>query len=92
MWNASLKARVTAYESQGIRASKGDPYKKLTALPQGNPEVAQYLAHSLHAVLNRLDKALHAARVKRDETPGCPRFKGCNYQMRAFDIPTPTIK
>jgi putative transposase len=77
LYNALLQQRRDAYRYRGIALSTKAQYAEITALRHDDPGFAAVYRECQDAVLHRLDLAFAAffRRIKRGETPGCPRFK-----------------
>ena len=77
LYNLALEQRILLYQSHRKTLSKYNQCYDLPDLKKEFPEFKQVGSQVLQDVLDRLDKAYQAffRRVKRDETPGFPRFK-----------------
>ncbi len=77
LYNTALEQRISLYQSHRKTLSKFDQCYQLPDLKEAFSEFKQVGSQVLQDVLDRLDKAYQAffRRVKRDETPGFPRFK-----------------
>jgi putative transposase len=75
--NALLQQRRDAWTTRRISVSSREQYAQLTELRAAEPRFAAVYREAEDAVLHRLDLAFAAffRRLKRDETPGYPRFK-----------------
>jgi putative transposase len=80
LYNDGLKERKQAWEQEQRSVSYGEQSGQLKANRKTNPFLATTNFSSCQATLRRLDKAFQAffRRVKANETPGYPRFKGRN--------------
>jgi putative transposase len=81
LYNAALEQRRTWWErGQGIGATCYQQQAELPDLRAAFPEYAGINAQVLQDVLLRLDRTFRAffRRIKAGETPGYPRFQGCN--------------
>lgn len=78
LYNAALEERIDAYRKRGISRTYIDQTKSLTQWRQEDPEGRSLPANLQRATLKRLDMAYagYFRRVKADEKPGFPRFRG----------------
>lgn len=79
-YNDCLEERKTAWEEAGVSVHKFAQMSRVKDYKKHNPFAAGVRSHCLQLVVDGLDKAFQAffRRVKAGETPGYPRFKGCN--------------
>jgi putative transposase len=81
VYNAALEQRITVYQQTGKSVHYTDQWGHFRDLRREQADtLGQLNATCLQQMLRRLDKAFAAffRRVKAGETPGFPRFKGCN--------------
>ena len=87
LYNQALGWRKDAYKATGESVKQSTQEKALTPLRQESDTVAQVHIDVLQDAIDRLDKAYKAffERVKKDDTPGFPRFKGAGrYRSMTF--------
>jgi putative transposase len=79
LYNAALQERIESY-AYGKPVKWLDQQSQLPAIKEMRPEFKNVHAHTLQAVLIRLNRSFQNffRRVKNGETPGFPRFKGRN--------------
>jgi putative transposase len=77
LYNAALEERIGAWTWERRSVSFFDQCRTLTGLKEYRPEVVASGITLCRGTLKRLDRAYGSfyRRVKRDETPGFPRFK-----------------
>ena len=80
LYNQALAERTAAWEREQRTVPYGQQSAHLKDERTTNAFLARTNFSSCQATLRRLDRAFHAfvRRVKAGETPGYPRFKGCN--------------
>jgi putative transposase len=80
LYNAGLQERIESYKTTGKGVTWLQQQSQLPAIKEVRPEFKNVPAHTLQAVLIRLNRSFQNffRRVKRGETPGFPRFKGRN--------------
>jgi putative transposase len=80
LYNAALEHRSTAWQRCHVSVSRYEQKAELEAIRAETPEYAAVHSHLLQDVLARLERTYQAffRRVKADEKPGFPRFKGRN--------------
>jgi putative transposase len=80
LYNVAREQRITAWQRRHVCISRYEQEAELKALRAEFPDYAAIHAHTLQAVLARLDKTYQAffRRVQRGEKAGFPRFKGRN--------------
>jgi putative transposase len=80
LYNRALAECKTAWEEDQRSVSYGEQSAHLKDERTSNPYLAATNFSSCQATLRRLERAFQAffRRVKNGETPGYPRFKGCN--------------
>ena len=88
LYNTALEQRITLYKQRGITRSQYDQEAELKALRAEMSEYAAIHSHVLQDVLARLEKTYRAffRRVKAGQTPGFPRFQGCNRFRNGEDV------
>lgn len=77
LYNAGLQERIESYKITGKGATWLQQQAQLPAIKEVRPEFKTLHAHTLQAVLIRLNKSFQNffRRVKAGQTPGFPRFK-----------------
>jgi len=80
LYNAGLQERIESYKTTGKGVTWLQQQSQLPAIKEARPEFKGVHAHTLQAVLIRLNRSFQNffRRVKNGETPGFPRFKGRN--------------
>jgi len=80
LYNAALQERMESYKTTGKGVTCLQQQAQLPAIKEVRPEFKSVHAHTLQAVLIRLHRSFQNffRRVKNNETPGFPRFKGRN--------------
>ena len=80
LYNAALQERIESYKTTRKGVTWLQQQAQLPAIKEIRPEFKGVHAHTLQAVLIRLNRSFQNffRRVKRGETPGFPRFKGRN--------------
>ena len=80
LYNAGLQERIESYKSTRKGVTWLQQQSQLPAIKEVRPEFKTVHAHTLQAVLIRLNRSFQNffRRVKKGETPGFPRFKGRN--------------
>jgi putative transposase len=80
LYNAALQERIESYKTTGKGVTWLQQQSQLPAIKEVRPEFKNVHAHTLQAVLIRLNRSFQNffRRVKKGETPGFPRFKGRN--------------
>ena len=80
LYNQALAERTAAWEREQRTVPYGQQSAHLKDERTTNAFLARTNFSSCQATLRHLDRAFHAfvRRVKAGETPGYPRFKGCN--------------
>ena len=80
LYNAGLQERIEYYKTTGKGVTWLQQQAQLPAIKEARPEFNGVHAHTLEAVLIRLNRSFQNffRRIKRGETPGFPRFKGRN--------------
>jgi putative transposase len=78
--NAALQERIESYKTTRKGVTWLQQQAQLPAIKEVRPEFKSVHAHTLQAVLIRLNRSFQNffRRVKKGETPGFPRFKGRN--------------
>ncbi|RPJ26600.1 MAG: transposase [Chloroflexi bacterium] len=78
VYNETLATRKDAWEQEGKALSLYDTNKLLTLWKQEHPELKDVFSQVLQNVQERVDLAFKAffRRVKTEEKPGYPRFRG----------------
>lgn len=78
LYNAALQERVESYKTTGKGVRWLGQQSQLPAIKEARPEFKNIHAHTLPAVLIRLNRSFQNffRRVKQGDTPGFPRFKG----------------
>ena len=91
LYNACLEQRIVERRN-GRSISRYDQQKGLTELRQENEFFGSIGVHVLRSALGRIDRAYQGffRRVKKNEAPGFPRFKGRD-RYDSFDWPKPLI-
>ncbi|HEX4208658.1 MAG TPA: transposase [Ktedonobacteraceae bacterium] len=81
LYNAALAERKEAYRMAGLSISYYEQKRALPDIKELRPEYKDIGSHVLQDVVLRVENAYKAffRRVKADETPGHPRFKGKNW-------------
>src|SRR6266513_341342 len=90
LYNAALQERIESYKTTGKGVTWLQQQSQLPAIKEARPEFKSVHAHTLQAVLIRLNRAFQNffRRVKKNETPGFPRFKGRNRFSSLVFTPT----
>jgi len=90
LYNAALQERIASYKTTGKGVTWLEQQAQLPAIKEVRPEFKSVHAHTLQAVLIRLNRAFQNffRRVKKNETPGFPRFKGRNRFSSLVFTPT----
>src|SRR5436305_9330488 len=90
LYNAALQERIASYKTTGKGVTWLEQQAQLPAIKEVRPEFKSVHAHTLQAVLIRLNRAFQNffRRVKNNETPGFPRFKGRNRFSSLVFTPT----
>ena len=80
LYNNCLEERIRAYKEQNKSVSCFDQIKRLPLIKKEFPEYKKVGSQALQDVIQRLDRAYQAffRRLKNNEKPGFPRFKGKN--------------
>jgi len=80
LYNAALQERIESYKTTGKGVTWSGQQPQLPAIKGVRPEFKNVHAHTLQAVLIRLNRSFQNffRRVKLGEIPGFPRFKGRN--------------
>ena len=80
LYNAALQERMESYKTARKGVTWLQQQSQLPAIKEARPEFKSVHAHPLQAVLIRLNRSFQNffRRVKKNETPGFPRFKGRN--------------
>jgi putative transposase len=80
LYNAALQERMESYKTTGKGVTWLQQQAQLPAIQEIRPEFKTVHAHTLQAVLLRLNCSFRNffRRVKNGERPGFPRFKGRN--------------
>jgi len=80
LYNAALQERIESYKTTGKGVTWLQQQAQLPGIKEDRPEFNGVHAHTLQAVLIRLNRSFQNffRRVKRGENPGFPRFKGRN--------------
>jgi putative transposase len=80
LYNAGLQERIESYKTTGKGVTWLQQQSQLPAIKEALPEFTTVHAHTLQAVLIRLNRSFQNffRRVKAGQTPGFPRFKGRN--------------
>src|SRR5260370_21328284 len=75
--NAALQERMESYKTTGKGVTWLQQQSQLPAIKEVRPEFKRVHAHTLQAVLIRLHRSFQNffPRVKKNETPGVPRFQ-----------------
>ncbi len=78
LYNAALQERMESYKTARKGVTWLQQQSQLPAIKEVRPEFKSIHAHTLQAVLIRLNRSFQNffRRVKKNETPGFPRFKG----------------
>jgi putative transposase len=87
-YNRCLEDRKWSYEIEGRSISKNEPIKQSRWYRQTFPQAQDVFSQTLQSVAVDLSKAFDVffRRVKADEVPGYPRFKGRDHFHR-FNFP-----
>ena len=90
LYNAALQERIASYKTTGKGVTWLEQQAQLPSIKEVRPEFKSVHAHTLQAVLIRLNRAFQNffRRVKNNETPGFPRFKGRNRFSSLVFTPT----
>src|SRR5437762_2141075 len=90
LYNAALQERIASYKTTGKGVTWLEQQSQLPAIKEVRPEFKSVHAHTLQAVLIRLNRSFQNffRRVKNNETPGFPRFKGRNRFSSLVFTPT----
>ena len=88
LYNNALAERIDRYQYEGSALSYQDQANQLPSLKQCAESLSGIYSQVLQDCLNRLQKAYEAffRRVKTQENPGFPRFKGRG-RYRSFTYP-----
>lgn len=80
LYNAALQERIESYKATGKGVTWLQQQSQLPAVKEVRPEFKSIHAHTLQAVLIRLNHSFQNffRRAKKGETPGFPRFKSRN--------------
>lgn len=80
LYNAGLQERIESYKTVGKGVTWLQQQSQLPDIKEVRPEFKTVHAHTLQAVLIRLNRSFQNffRHVKKGETPGFPRFKGKN--------------
>ena len=80
LYNDCLAERKAAWEQDRRTVSKVEQLRRVKVVKATNPAAAGIHSHVLQVTVSDLDRAFGAffRRVKAGETPGYPRFKGCD--------------
>lgn len=80
LYNAALQERIESYKTTGKGVTWLQQQSQLPAIKEVRPEFKTVHAHTLQAVLIRLNRSFQNffRRAKKGEIPGFPRFKGCS--------------
>jgi putative transposase len=80
LYNAALQERIESYKTTGKGVTWLQQQSQLPAIKEVRPEFKSVHAHTLQAVLIRLNRSFQNffRGVKKGETAGFPRFKGRN--------------
>ena len=80
LYNAALQERIASYMTTGKGVTWLEQQAQLPAIKEVRPEFKSVHAHTLQAVLIRLNRAFQNffRRCKSGQTPGYPRFQGRN--------------
>jgi putative transposase len=100
LYNAGLQERIESYKTTGKGVTWLEQQSQLPVIKELRPEFKNVHAHTLQAVLIRLNRSFQNffRRVKQGETPGFPRFKGRSrfnslvFTPQAFQVGGTTIK
>src|ERR1700686_3684380 len=78
LYNAALQERMDSYKTARKGVTWLQQQSQLPAIKEVRPEFKSVHAHTLQAVLIRLNRSFQNffRRVQKNETPGFPRFKG----------------
>ena len=81
VYNWGIEDRKTLWQYCHISTNFYDQSNYLTHLKQAHAWLAEVHAHPLQDALRRVDRAFDGFfnRVRRGESPGYPRFKGCGW-------------
>ena len=90
LYNAALQERIASYKTTRKGVTWLEQQSQLPAIKEVRPEFKSVHAHTLQAVLIRLNRSFQNffRRVKKNETPGFPRFKGRNRFSSLVFTPT----
>jgi putative transposase len=90
LYNAALQERIESYQAARKSVTWLQQQAQLPAIKEVRPEFKKVHAHTLQAVLIRLNRSFQNFfhRVQRGETPGFPRFKGRNRFSTLVFTPT----
>src|SRR5258708_10381680 len=80
LYNAALQERIASYKTTRKGVTWLQQQSQLPAIKEVRPEFKSVHAHTLQAVLIRPHRSFVNVfrRVKKNEAPGFPRFKGRN--------------
>ncbi len=83
LYNTALEQRITAWQRCHFSVSRFEQEAELKDIRAAFPEYATIQSHVLQDVLARLDKTYQdffrrSTRSTVSQTPGFPRFQGCN--------------
>jgi putative transposase len=100
LYNAALQERIESYKTTRKGVTWLQQQSQLPAIKEVRPEFKNVHAHTLQAVLIRLNRSFQTffRRVKAGQTPGFPRFKGRNrfrslvFTPASFKVEGNTVK
>jgi putative transposase len=100
LYNAALQERIESYKTTGQGVTWLQQQSQLPAVKESRPEFKNVHAHTLQAVLIRLNRSFQNffRRVKQGQTSGFPRFKGRNrfnslvFTPQSFKVEGNTVK
>src|SRR6266480_4114949 len=80
LYNAALQERIESYKTTGKGVTWLEQQAQLPAIKEVRPEFKSVHAHTLQAVLIRLNRSFHNffPLSQQNETPGFRSFKGRN--------------
>ena len=80
LYNAALQERIASYKTMRKGVTWLEQQAQLPSIKEVRPEFKSVHAHTLQAVLLRLNRSFQNffRGVKKNESPGFPRFKGRN--------------
>lgn len=93
LYNHFLEQRKTVYETEKKSLSRYDQSNTLKTLKQEHPFLSNIFSQTLQDVSTRIDLAFRAffRRVKSNDKPGFPRFKG-KFRYDSFTYPQAGFK